>query len=127
MTQGAAAEMLKQGSGHIVNITTSLVDQAVGGVPAALASMTKGALNSVTKALAIEFAKTGVRVNAVAPGIIKTPMHAIETHTALGAMHPVGRMGEVRDIVDAVLYLETAYFVTGEILHVDGGQNAGHS
>jgi NAD(P)-dependent dehydrogenase (short-subunit alcohol dehydrogenase family) len=126
MTQRAAAEMLKQGSGHIVNITTSLVDQADGGVPAALASMTKGGLNSVTKALAIEFAKTGVRVNAVAPGIIKTPMHPVETHTALGAMHPVGRMGEVRDIVDAVLYLETAYFVTGEILHVDGGQNAGH-
>jgi NAD(P)-dependent dehydrogenase (short-subunit alcohol dehydrogenase family) len=126
MTQRAAAEMLKQGSGHIVNITTSLVDQADGGVLAALASMTKGALNSVTKALAIEFAKTGVRVNAVAPGIIKTPMHPVETHTALGAMHPIGRMGEVRDIVDAVLYLETAYFVTGEILHVDGGQNAGH-
>ena len=127
MTQRAAAEMLKQGSGHIVNITTSLVDQADGRVTAALASMTKGGLNAVTKALAIEFAKTGVRVNAVAPGIIKTPMHPVETHTALGAMHPVGRMGEVRDIVEAVLYLETAYFVTGEILHVDGGQSAGHA
>ena len=79
MTQRAAAEMLKQGSGHIVNITTSLVDQADGGVPAALASMTKGGLNSVTKALAIEFAEDGVRVNAVAPGIIKTPMHPVET------------------------------------------------
>ena len=127
MTQRAAAVMLKQGSGHIVNITTSLVDQADGGVPAALASITKGGLNSVTKALAIEFAKTGVRVNAVAPGIIKTPMHPVEIHSALGAMHPVGRMGEVRDIVDAILYLETAYFVTGEVLHVDGGQNAGHA
>jgi NAD(P)-dependent dehydrogenase (short-subunit alcohol dehydrogenase family) len=127
VTQRAAAEMLKQGSGHIVNITTSLVDQAVGAVPAALASITKGGLNSVTKALAIEFAKTGVRVNAVAPGVIKTPMHPVETHMALGAMHPVGRMGEVRDIVDAVLYLETACFVTGEILHVDGGQSAGHA
>ena len=127
VTQRAAAVMLKQGSGHIVNITTSLVDQADGGVPAALASITKGGLNSVTKALAIEFAKTGVRVNAVAPGIIKTPMHPVAFHAALGAMHPVGRMGEVRDIVDAILYLETAYFVTGEILHVDGGQNAGHA
>jgi len=127
MTQRAAAEMLKQGSGHIVDITTSLVDQASGSVPAALASITKGGLNSVTKALAIEFAKTGVRVNAVAPGIIKTPMHPAETHKALGAMHPVGRMGEVRDIVDAVLYLETAHFVTGDILHVDGGQSAGHA
>ena len=127
MTQRAAAEMLKQASGHIVNITTTLADHADGGVPAALAAMTKGGLNSVTKALAIEFAKAGVRVNAVAPGVIKTPMHAAETYTALGAMHPVGRMGEIRDIVGAVLYLETASFVTGEILHVDGGQNAGHA
>jgi NAD(P)-dependent dehydrogenase (short-subunit alcohol dehydrogenase family) len=103
-----------------------LADHADGGVPP-LAAMTKGGLNSVTKALAIEFAKTGVRVNAVAPGVIKTPMHAAETYTALGAMHPVGRMGEIRDIVGAVLYLETASFVTGEILHVDGGQNAGHA
>ena len=125
ITQHAAREMLKQGSGHIVSITTSLVNQPIAGVPAALASITKGGLNSVTQALAIEFAKTGVRVNAVSPGIIKTPMHAPETHAALSTLHPVGRMGEIRDIVDAVLYLEGAGFVTGEILHVDGGQNAG--
>ncbi len=125
ITQRAAAEMLKQGSGHIVNITTSLVDQPIAGVPAALAALTKGGLNAVTKSLAIEFAKSGVRVNAVAPGIIKTPMHPSETHAGLAALHPVSRMGEIRDIVDAVLYLETAGFVTGEILHVDGGQNAG--
>jgi NAD(P)-dependent dehydrogenase (short-subunit alcohol dehydrogenase family) len=125
ITQRAAKEMLKQGSGHIVNITTTIVDQPMAGVPAALASLTKGGLNAVTKSLAIEYAKTGVRVNAVAPGIIKTPMHPLETHTALAALHPVGRMGETRDVVDAVLYLETAGFVTGEILHVDGGQNAG--
>jgi NAD(P)-dependent dehydrogenase (short-subunit alcohol dehydrogenase family) len=125
ITQRAAAEMLKQGSGHIVNITTSLVDQPIAGMPAALASLTKGGLNSVTKGLAMEFAQSGVRVNAVSPGIIKTPMHAPETHAALSSLHPVGRMGDIRDIVDAVLYLETAGFVTGEILHVDGGQNAG--
>lgn len=125
ITQRAAAEMLKQGSGHIVNITTSLVDQPIAGMPAALASLTKGGLNSVTKGLAMEFAQSGVRVNAVSPGIIKTPMHAPETHAALSSLHPVGRMGDIRDIVDAVLYLETASFVTGEILHVDGGQNAG--
>jgi len=125
MTQRAAAEMLKQGSGHIVNITTSLVDQPIAGMPAALASLTKGGLNSVTKGLAMEFAQSGVRVNAVSPGIIKTPMHAPETYAALSSLHPVGRMGDIRDIVDAVLYLETAGFVTGEILHVDGGQNAG--
>jgi NAD(P)-dependent dehydrogenase (short-subunit alcohol dehydrogenase family) len=125
ITQRAAAEMLKQGSGHIVNITAALVDQPIAGVPAALAALTKGALNAVTKSLAIEFASRGVRVNAVAPGIIKTPMHPAETHAALAALHPVGRMGEARDIVEAVLYLESAPFVTGEILRVDGGQHAG--
>ena len=125
LTQRAAAEMLKQGSGHIVSITTALVDQPIAGVPAALASLTKGALNAVTRSLAIEFATSGVRVNAVAPGIIKTPMHPVETHAALAGLHPVGRMGEVRDIVEAVLFLESAPFVTGEILHVDGGQHAG--
>ncbi|MBX4920672.1 SDR family oxidoreductase [Rhizobium bangladeshense] len=125
ITQRAAKVMLQQGSGHIVNITTSLVNQPIAGVPAALASLTKGGLNSVTQELAIEFAKTGVRVNAVSPGIIKTPMHAPETHGAMSALHPVGRMGEIGDIVDAVIYLEGAQFVTGEILHVDGGQNAG--
>ncbi|PKA45295.1 3-oxoacyl-ACP reductase [Rhizobium sullae] len=125
ITQRAAKAMLAQGSGHIVNITTSLVDQPIAGVPAALASLTKGGLNSVTKQLAIEFATTGIRVNAVSPGIIKTPMHSPETHEAMSALHPVGRIGEIRDIVDAVIYLEGASFVTGEILHVDGGQNAG--
>ena len=126
ITQRAAAEMLKQGSGHIVSITTSLTDQAVAGVPTALANLTKGGINSATKALAIEYAAKGIRVNAVSPGIIKTPMHAAETHEFLAALHPLKRMGEVRDIVDAVLYLESAGFVTGEILHVDGGQSAGH-
>ena len=126
ITQLAIAEMEKQGSGHVVQITTSLVDHANSNVPSVLASLTKGGLNAATKSLAIEYAKRGIRVNAVAPGIIKTPMHAIETHAQLGALHPVGHMGEISDIVDAVLYLECAGFVTGEILHVDGGQSAGH-
>jgi len=125
VTQRAARQMLKRGSGHIVSITTSLVSQPIAGVPAALASLTKGGLNAVTQELAIEFAKTGVRVNAVSPGVIKTPMHPAETHEAMSALHPVGHMGEIQDIVDAVIYLEGASFVTGEILHVDGGQNAG--
>ncbi|QFI69616.1 SDR family NAD(P)-dependent oxidoreductase [Sinorhizobium alkalisoli] len=125
ITQRAAAEMLKQSSGHIVSITTSLVDQPIVGVPSALASLTKGGLNAVTRSLAMEFSKSGVRVNAVSPGIIKTPMHPPETHSVFAGLHPIGHMGEIRDIVDAVLYLETAGFVTGEILHVDGGQNAG--
>lgn len=126
ITQLAIAEMQKQRSGHVVTITTSLTDHAIDGVPSVLANLTKGGLNSATKSLAIEYAKTGIRVNAVSPGIIKSPMHAPETHEALGALHPVGHMGEMRDITDAVLYLESAGFVTGEILHVDGGQSAGH-
>ncbi|WER49382.1 SDR family NAD(P)-dependent oxidoreductase [Cupriavidus sp. WKF15] len=126
ITQLAIAEMEKRRSGHVVSISTSLVDHAISGVPSVLASLTKGGLNAATKSLAIEYAKTGIRVNAVSPGIIKSPMHAPETHAALGSLHPVGRMGEMRDIADAVLYLESASFVTGEILHVDGGQSAGH-
>ena len=126
ITQRAAKEMLKQGSGHIVQITTSLVDHANSSVPSVLASLTKGGLNAATKSLAIEYAGRGVRVNAVSPGVIKTPMHGPETYEFLAKLHPVGRMGEVRDIVDAVLYLEGAGFVTGEVLHVDGGQSAGH-
>ena len=126
ITQGAIAEMARQGSGHIVNITTTLADQANSKSPSALASLTKGGLNSVVKSLAIEYASRGVRVNAVAPGVIKTPMHGAEKYEALAKFHPLGRMGEISDIVDAVLYLESAGFVTGEILHVDGGQSAGH-
>ena len=91
----------------------------------ALAALTKGGLNAVTRSLAIEYADKGVRVNAVAPGVIKTPMHAAETHEFLAGLHPMGRMGEIQEVVDAVLYLESAAFVTGEILHVDGGAHAG--
>ena len=126
ITQLAIAEMEKQGSGHVVQITTTLADQANSNVPSVLASLSKGGLNAATKSLAIEYAKRGIRVNAVAPGIIKSPMHPVATHAQLGAMHPVGHMGEMSDIVDAVLYLEGASFITGEILHVDGGQSAGH-
>ncbi len=126
ISQLAVAQMLKQGGGHIVNITTSLIDHANSNVPSVLASLTKGGLAAVIKSLAIEYATRGIRANAVAPGIVKTPMHKPETYAALGALHPVGHMGEIRDIVEAVLYLESAGFVTGETLHVDGGQAAGH-
>jgi NAD(P)-dependent dehydrogenase (short-subunit alcohol dehydrogenase family) len=126
ITQLALAEMEDQGSGHIVQISTTLVDHPISGVPSVLASLTKGGLNAATRSLAIEYAKRGIRVNAVSPGIIKSSMHPVETHEAFGALHPVGHMGEVSDIVEAVLYLESAGFVTGEILHVDGGQSAGH-
>jgi NAD(P)-dependent dehydrogenase (short-subunit alcohol dehydrogenase family) len=126
ITQLAIAEMEKNRSGHVLQITTTLADHAIAGVPSVLASLTKGGLNAATKSLAIEYAKTGIRANAVSPGIIKSPMHAPETHDALGALHPVGHMGEMSDIVNAVLYLDSAPFITGEILHVDGGQSAGH-
>jgi NAD(P)-dependent dehydrogenase (short-subunit alcohol dehydrogenase family) len=125
ITQVILAELLAQGSGHIVNITASLVDQPLASVPAGLAAVTKGGLNALTKSLAIEVAKRGVRVNAVAPGAVKTPMHTPATHDFLAKLHPMGRMGEVQEIVDAVLYLEAASFVTGEVLHVDGGAAAG--
>lgn len=126
ITQLAIAEMEKQGSGHIVQISTSLVDHAIAGVPSVLASLSKGGLNAATKSLAIEYAKRGIRVNAVALGTIKSPMHPVETHAQLDALQPIGHMGEISDVVDAILYLESASFVTGEILHVDGGQSAGH-
>jgi NAD(P)-dependent dehydrogenase (short-subunit alcohol dehydrogenase family) len=126
ITQLAIAEMEKQGSGHVVQITTSLVNHANSAMPSVLASLTKGGLDAATRSLALEFARRGIRVNAVAPGIIKTPMHSPVTFPQLGALHPVGQMGEISDIVAAVLYLESAGFVTGETLHVDGGQSAGH-
>jgi NAD(P)-dependent dehydrogenase (short-subunit alcohol dehydrogenase family) len=126
VTQRAVRQMLKQGGGHIVNLTTTLVGQPVKSVPSALASLTKGGLDAVTRALAIEYADRGIRVNAVAPGVIKTPMHAPETHAFLAGLHPVGRMGEVQEVIDAILYLESAGFVTGETLHIDGGAHAGH-
>src|SRR5580700_8638249 len=124
-TQLVIPHMLNQGGGQIVNITSSLVDNANSNVPSVLASLTKGGLQSATKSLAIEYATRGIRVNAVSPGIIKTPMHPEENHEGLGGLLPVGRMGEQSDVVDAVMYLEGAPFVTGEILHVDGGQSAG--
>ncbi|MGZ9719320.1 SDR family NAD(P)-dependent oxidoreductase [Rhizobium miluonense] len=126
ITQAAVAAMETQGSGHIVSITTTLVEHALSSVPSVLASLSKGGIAAATKSLAIEYARRGIRVNAVAPGVIKTPMHKPETHEFLGALHPVGRIGEITDIVNGVLYLEATPFVTGEILHVDGGQSAGH-
>jgi len=127
LSRAAVSAMLARGEGgHLVNISSSLVDQANSAVPAALASLTKGGLNAVTKALAIEYAVRGIRSNAVALGNIRTPMHGPATYEALAEMHPMRRMGEIDDVVGAVLYLENAHFVTGEILHVDGGQSAGH-
>jgi NAD(P)-dependent dehydrogenase (short-subunit alcohol dehydrogenase family) len=126
ITQLAVEQMLAVGGGHIVQITTSLVDHANSSVPSVLASLTKGGLQSATKGLAIEYAGRGIRSNAVALGIIKTPMHSPENYDGLAGLHPLGRMGEVGDVVEAVLYLERSPFVTGDVIHVDGGQSAGH-
>ena len=126
MTQRAIELMSRAGCGHVVTVTSSLVDQPMSSVPGTLTSLTKGALNAATKALAIEYAKSGVRVNAVSAGIIKTPMHPLEIHPFFASLHPMGRMGEISEIVDAILYLDSANFITGEILHVDGGQAASH-
>lgn len=125
ITQLAIPEMLKHKNGHIVQITTTLVNQALTDIPAGLALITKGGLDAVTRGLAIEYVTRGIRVNSVAPGIIKTPMHGPENHEFLGKLHPMGRMGEEQEIVDAVMYLENGAFVTGERLNVDGGQHAG--
>ncbi len=127
LTQHAIAEMLPRGSGHIVNITTTLVDYASSSAPSALTAMTKGGLAAATRSLAIEYASRGIRVNAVSPGIIQTPMHPPESYAALGPrLPPVGHVGQVSDIVDGILFLESSPFITGEILHIDGGQIAGH-
>jgi NAD(P)-dependent dehydrogenase (short-subunit alcohol dehydrogenase family) len=126
ITQRVLPQMVSQGRGHVVNITTSLVDHADSQRPAALTALTKGGLAAVTRSLAIEYASHGVRVNAVSPGVIETPLHDPASYEGLAALHPLGRVGEVSDVSDAILYLERATFVTGEILHVDGGQAAGH-
>jgi NAD(P)-dependent dehydrogenase (short-subunit alcohol dehydrogenase family) len=125
ITQRAIAQMAEQGSGHVVTITTSLVEHPIAGSPAALTSLSKGGLAAVTRSLAIEYAGRGVRVNAISPGIIKTPEHDLASYEGLAGLHPLGRLGEISDIVEGILYLERATFVTGETLHIDGGQAAG--
>jgi NAD(P)-dependent dehydrogenase (short-subunit alcohol dehydrogenase family) len=126
LTQRAIAEMLKGDGGHVVNITTTIVDYANSEVPAVLAALTKGGLAAATRSLAIEYASRGIRVNAVAPGVIQTPMHAAEDYEAQAKLSPIGDVGHVSDIVNGVLFLESSPYVTGETVHIDGGQIAGH-
>jgi NAD(P)-dependent dehydrogenase (short-subunit alcohol dehydrogenase family) len=128
LTQLVITHMLERGGkGHVVNITTTLVDVADSSTPSALTALTKGGLAAATRSLAVEYASRGIRVNAVSPGVIQTPVHPPETYAHLGTqLPPVGHVGQVSDIVSAILFLESSPFVTGEILHVDGGQIAGH-
>ena len=125
VSQDAVRHMLRNGGGQIINISTTLAQQPIAGVTAALTSLTKGGLDSVTRGLAIEYASRGIRVNAVAPGIVDTPMHKPENHESLKHLHPIRRLATVQEIVDAVLFLAGASFVSGEVLYVDGGAHAG--
>ena len=125
VSQLVVKQMLRQKCGSIINISTTFVDHPVTGVPVTVQVMAKGSLDAVTRALAMEYAKDGIRVNTVALGVIKTPMHKPETYELLKGLHPVGRMGEIKEVVDAVLFLTNATFTTGETLHVDGGAHAG--
>jgi NAD(P)-dependent dehydrogenase (short-subunit alcohol dehydrogenase family) len=127
LTQRAITEMLTRGRGHVVNITTTIVDYASSTEPAALTALTKGGLAAVTRSLAVEYASRGIRINAISPGIIQTPMHPPESYADLGPrLPPLGHVGQISDIVEGILFLESAPFVTGEIVHIDGGQIAGH-
>jgi len=125
ITQLAVTEMLKQKSGSVVTISASLVDQPFVGEKASVSMITKGGLNAVTRSLAIEYAKEGIRFNAVAPGVVNTPLHKNDSQEAMKTFQPMGKIVEVADIVDAVLYIAEADQVTGEVLHVDGGAHAG--
>jgi NAD(P)-dependent dehydrogenase (short-subunit alcohol dehydrogenase family) len=126
LTQRAIAEMLKRGSGHIVNVSATVADYANCGEPAVLPALTKGGIASATRSLAIEYASRGIRVNAVSPADIQPPMHAPETYDALARMIPLGRAGQISDVVNGILFLESSPYITGEIVHMDGGQIAGH-
>jgi NAD(P)-dependent dehydrogenase (short-subunit alcohol dehydrogenase family) len=128
LTQRVIAEMLKRGSGHVVNISATLAEVANSGVPEVLAALTKGGLAAATRSLAVEYASRGIRVNAVSPGIIQTPMHPPESYAGLSdqILPPLGRVGQVSDVVDGILFLEASPYITGEILHIDGGEIAGH-
>jgi NAD(P)-dependent dehydrogenase (short-subunit alcohol dehydrogenase family) len=126
ITTRTIKHMLDRGRGHVVNVSTTLVEQADSDIPAALSVLTKGGLVAVTKSLAIEYASRGLRINAVSLGVVKTSTHDESSYAGMAALHPVGRVGEIEDVVGGVLYLESAPFVTGEVLHIDGGQSAGH-
>ena len=126
LTQRVIGQMLKQGGGHVVNISASVADHADSAEPTALAALTKGGLAAVTRSLAVEYASRGIRVNAVSPGIIQTPLYPADSYEGLGdQLPPLGRVGQVSDVVDGILFLESSPYITGEILHVDGGQTAG--
>jgi len=125
MTQQVIPQMTKQKEGHVVSISAVLADQPTASVRALMAVLSKSTMPAASKALALEYAASNIRFNVVSPGVIDTPMHANNDHEALAKFHPLGRMGKISDVVDAVLYLQSAKFVTGENIRVDGGVHAG--
>jgi NAD(P)-dependent dehydrogenase (short-subunit alcohol dehydrogenase family) len=127
LTQRVIAEMVRRYGGHVVNISATLAEVANSHAPSVLAALTKGGLAAATRSLAVEYASRGIRVNAVSPGIIQTPVYPADSYEELGdQLPPLGRVGQVSDVVDAILFLESSPYITGEILHIDGGQIAGH-
>jgi NAD(P)-dependent dehydrogenase (short-subunit alcohol dehydrogenase family) len=127
MTQRVIPELLKNSGGHVVTMSATVAENADSGLPAALAALTKGGLASATRSLAVEYASRGIRFNAVSPGIIQTPLHDPESYASSAQHVPMGRVGQVSDIVEGILFLESSPYITGETLHIDGGQVAGHT
>ena len=126
ITQLAVKQMLAQNTGgSIINLTAAQVNHPIAGKNSSVAMMTKGGLEAITRSLAMEYAKQGIRVNAVAPGVVDTPMHEGQSKDFLKTWQPMGQISEVKDIVDAIVYLTEAGQVTGEVLHVDGGAHVG--
>ena len=127
LTQRAIAEMATRYGGHVVSVLTCPAEAGPAGPPAVLTALAKGGLAAATRSLAIEYAALGIRVNAVSPGIIQTPLHLAGGLDGQGGrLPPLGRAGQVSDVVDGVLFLESSPYITGEVLHIDGGQIAGH-
>ena len=125
ITQLAVKQMLVQKSGAVISISASLADHPIAGVDAAVSMMTKGGVNTLTRSLSIEYASAGLRFNAVAPGVVNTPLHKDDPQDRLKTQQPMGSLAEVEDIVEAVLYLSRARQVTGQVLYVDGGAHVG--
>jgi NAD(P)-dependent dehydrogenase (short-subunit alcohol dehydrogenase family) len=127
LTQRIIAEMVRRYGGHVVNVSATLAEVANSHAPSVLAALTKGGLAAATRSLAVEYASRGIRVNAVCPGIIQTPVYPADSYEGLDdQLPPLGRIGQVSDVVGAILFLESSPYITGEILHIDGGQTAGH-
>jgi len=126
LSQLAVKQMLSQGTGgSITTITAALADNPIAGSPASIPMITKGGLNTVTRSLASEYAARNIRFNAVAPGVVDTPLHEKNDKNYLKSLTPMGVLADAEDVADAVLYLAEARYVTGEVLHVDGGAHIG--